>query len=137
MAKDLIDYSTLLRQEPERFRGLGQGGDREVPCGKTMVKPTPKRAAPRPQPFRGLGQKLKPCDTPDSEFDPRELQMGIETEMEHTEDPETAKCIAKHHLVEEAEAKGLPLKSRRVRYYRDLKNMEMRWKKIGDRRRSK
>ena len=56
-------------------------------------------------------------DTPDDQFDADELAKGIKVEMEHTDDEETAKAIAKDHLAEikdyytrllkmEAEAKG-------------------------------
>jgi hypothetical protein len=38
---------------------------------------------------------------PDSDFDAKELKMGIEVEMEHTTDPEIAKEIAKDHLSED------------------------------------
>jgi len=37
---------------------------------------------------------------PDSEFDEKELTMGIEVELEHTNNPFIAKCIAKDHLAE-------------------------------------
>lgn len=37
---------------------------------------------------------------PDGEFDPRELETGIQIEHEHTDDPNVAKAIAKDHLVE-------------------------------------
>lgn len=98
--------------------------------------PADYRDIPSPAPItfeglRGLGQNLKPCDVPDSAFDPQELAMGIEVEMEHTTDPETAKCIAKHHLVEEGTVKGVPYKSRRIRYYRDLAKRELKWKKVA------
>lgn len=39
-------------------------------------------------------------DVSDSRFDPDELTMGIEDEMEHTNDKRTAKNIAKDHLIE-------------------------------------
>lgn len=39
-------------------------------------------------------------DIPDSEFDSKELEAGIKVEMEHTDDPEIAKKIAKDHLSE-------------------------------------
>ena len=39
-------------------------------------------------------------DVSDTNFDPKELQKGIETESEHTDDPEIAKAIAKDHLFE-------------------------------------
>lgn len=51
-------------------------------------------------------------DIPDEEFDAEELNMGIEVEREHTDDPELAKEIAKDHLAE------LP------NYYTRLKKME-------------
>jgi len=37
---------------------------------------------------------------PDSDFDPKQLAMGIEVEQEHTPDLELAKEIAKDHLSE-------------------------------------
>jgi hypothetical protein len=39
-------------------------------------------------------------DVPDSEFDAEELAKGIKVEMEHTDDLEIAKSIAKDHLSE-------------------------------------
>jgi len=48
----------------------------------------------------------------DSEFDPIDLQEGLEVEMEHTTEPEIAKEIAKDHLVEDPD------------YYIKLKQME-------------
>ena len=49
---------------------------------------------------------------PDSEFDVKELAMGIEVEREHSSNPIIAKLVAKDHLVE--------LKN----YYSRLKKME-------------
>lgn len=46
-------------------------------------------------PLSGKGSKF-----PDSHFDKKELMMGIDHEMEHTHDRETAKNIAKDHLCE-------------------------------------
>lgn len=49
------------------------------------------------------GKKImvgKHDDVSDSRFDPDELSMGIEDEMEHTNDKRTAKNIAKDHLVQ-------------------------------------
>jgi hypothetical protein len=40
----------------------------------------------------------RPRNRPDDAFDPAELEMGMKDEMEHTDDPETAKQIAKDHL---------------------------------------
>ena len=37
-------------------------------------------------------------EVPDSDFDPKELTLGIEDEMEHTDDLNIAKAIAKDHL---------------------------------------
>ena len=51
-------------------------------------------------------------DVPDDKFDPKELAMGVEVELEHTDDREVAKKIAKDHLSE------LP------DYYTRLKKME-------------
>jgi hypothetical protein len=38
---------------------------------------------------------------PDSDFDPEELAMGVEVELEHTADRDIAKEIAKDHLSED------------------------------------
>jgi len=50
--------------------------------------------------------------TPDSEFDSKELELGIKVEMEHTEDESLAKSIAKDHLLEVSD------------YYTKLKKVE-------------
>ncbi len=42
----------------------------------------------------------KHVDSPDSDFDPMELAKGIQVELEHTDDIEEAKQIAKDHLSE-------------------------------------
>lgn len=46
-------------------------------------------------PLSGKGSKF-----PDSYFNKKELMMGIDHEMEHTNDRETARRIAKDHLIE-------------------------------------
>ncbi len=46
-----------------------------------------------------LIKQIKGWDIPDSEFDSKELAMGIKDEMEHTDDEEVAKAIAKGHLI--------------------------------------
>jgi hypothetical protein len=55
----------------------------------------------------GLGDKR-----PDSDFDPEKLKQGIKVEMEHTNDREVAKEIAKDHLTEDPN------------YYEKLKKIE-------------
>ena len=51
-------------------------------------------------------------DIPDAYFDSEQLEMGIKSEMEHTDDPEVAKAIAKDHLSEDKN------------YYTKLKKIE-------------
>lgn len=51
----------------------------------------------------------KHTETPDSEFDPKQLAYGTYIETEHTDDLEIAKNIAKDHLAEDPD------------YYRNLK----------------
>jgi hypothetical protein len=46
------------------------------------------------------GKNLKHAYDLDSDYNPLQLQMGIEIEKEHTDDPEIAKIIAKAHLAE-------------------------------------
>lgn len=41
----------------------------------------------------------KADDRPDSDFDPEQLAKGVKVEMEHTDDPEVAKEIAKDHIL--------------------------------------
>lgn len=50
--------------------------------------------------------------TPDSDFDPEQLRMGIEIEKEHTKSTLIAKLIAKDHLKEDP------------KYYTKLRKME-------------
>ena len=51
-------------------------------------------------PARGVLQN-EPADTrPDDDYDPQQLAMGIKVEMEHTDNEEIAKRIAKDHLDE-------------------------------------
>lgn len=38
---------------------------------------------------------------PNAQYDPKELEMGIKVEMEHTNDPKVAEDIAKDHLTED------------------------------------
>lgn len=47
-----------------------------------------------------------------SDFDPRQLELGQETEREHTSDPALAREIARDHLTEDS------------RYYTHLREME-------------
>ena len=61
------------------------------------------------QPMPAVGRHR---DVPDSNFDSKELQMGIEVEKEHTDCPKLAKEIAKDHLAECPD------------YYTRLKRME-------------
>jgi hypothetical protein len=49
-------------------------------------------------------------DTPVSEFDPKEVKMGLKVESEHTDDKEIALEIVKDHL------------SENPHYYSELKN---------------
>ena len=60
---------------------------------KDITKPNPKRKVD--QISGGLADKYKASD-----FDPRELRMGVKVEMEHTKDRKLAKEIAMDHLVE-------------------------------------
>lgn len=62
--------------------------------------------------------KLKMGDVPDSKFDIKQLKMGIDVEMEHTDDQKIAKQIAKAHLSEFPD------------YYTHLKEMERKLKSV-------
>lgn len=47
--------------------------------------------------LKGVG---KHANVPDEAFDPKELEMGIKVEVEHTDNEDVAKIIAKDHLME-------------------------------------
>jgi len=66
-----------------------------------------------------LLQVGKHKDVPDEQFDAEQLNMGIEIEKEHTDDPALAKEIAKDHLAEIPD------------YYTRLKKMESEAKSKG------
>lgn len=70
--------------------------------------------------------------------DPKELEMGIKVEMEHTDDPEIAKKIALDHLAEftnyytllaEMEAKAIPYKKENVITKEKLRKVLLQSKK--------
>lgn len=46
----------------------------------------------------GIGESLRPTSVQPSDIDPKELEMGIEDEKDHTSDPNIAKTIALQHL---------------------------------------
>jgi len=62
----------------------------------------------------GKADKKKPED-----FDPKQIEMGIKVEMEHTDDKELAKEIAMDHLMEFPD------------YYTHLKDMESQLEESG------
>ena len=62
--------------------------------------------------LQNLLQVGKHKDIPDEEFDAEQLNIGVDIEKEHTDDPAIAKEIAKDHLAE------IP------NYYTRLKKME-------------
>jgi Protein of unknown function (DUF5661) len=64
-------------------------------------------------------EMMKHGDDPDENFDPDQLALGINVEMEHTDDQEIAKQIAKAHLSEIPD------------YYIRLKQMEEQAKAEG------
>lgn len=45
--------------------------------------------------------KLKGGNIPDNEFEPTQLEIGIEVEKEHIDDIRISKQIAKAHLLED------------------------------------
>lgn len=56
------------------------------------------------------GDFLKHGNDPDSNFDPKELALGVKVEMEHTNDPVLAKKISKAHLFEASDYYSILLK---------------------------
>lgn len=69
--------------------------------------------------FGGLGD-----GEPDNKFDSEQLEKGIKVELEHTNDPDKAKEIAKDHLMESKDFKG----SNGGKYYDKLDTMEEEFK---------
>lgn len=80
---------------------------------KRLKTATPDRRPPsaskRPSGYPGQMVMRRPNDVlpgglgddrPDSDFDPKQLKMGIKVELEHTGDRALAKEIAKDHLTE-------------------------------------
>lgn len=62
--------------------------------------------------IKQLLKNIRYSEIPDSDFDPVQLKRGAEVELEHTDDLEIAKAIAKAHLKESPN------------YYIELKKME-------------
>lgn len=71
-----------LTQKPKDYRIIGIA---EIALGVMLI---------------AKADELRPVP-PDSDFDPLELARGIEVELEHTTDRQTAKQIAKHHILED------------------------------------
>lgn len=94
------------------FYDRAQGAPRYCPqCGKEKTwTHTSREAQSKKDKLPGGLADDKPSD---KAYDPRQLEMGRKVEMEHTDDEELAKEIAKDHLVEIP--KG---------YYDALKKME-------------
>lgn len=57
---------------------------------------------------------------PDKNYDPEQLNKGIEVELEHTDDPQIAKEIAKDHLQESKDFKN----GKGGKYYNKLEDLE-------------
>ena len=69
-----------------------------------------------------VSKKLNEIQTPANEkdVDPKELKMGIEVEMEHTDDKAKAKIIALQHLAEDP------------KYYTKLKSLDLEEAIVGE-----
>jgi hypothetical protein len=65
--------------------------------------------------FDLVADKIQEIQTPakEKDVDPKELKMGVEVEMEHTDDPSKAKIIALQHLAEDP------------KYYTKLKSLNL------------
>ena len=95
----------------------GYSGQARNDSGKPEDDGQPKKKPQKKLPFfeKASTPKLTMSGTdprPDTDYDLAELQMGIKTEMEHTEDPAVAKKIAKDQLDEDG------------KYYTHLKSIE-------------
>ena len=67
------------------------------------------------QVYNIVADKIQEIQTPakEKDVDPKELKMGVEAEMEHTDDPSKAKIIALQHLAEDP------------KYYTKLKSLNL------------
>jgi hypothetical protein len=76
----------------------------------SMLNPEEKQEV-----FDLVSDKIQEIQTPakEKDVDPKELKMGVEVEMEHTDDPSKAKIIALQHLAEDP------------KYYTKLKSLNL------------
>lgn len=85
------------------FQGLEDASTKDAKVllsfGKTLlnIKIMPRQMDKY---LAGITEELKHQGDPDSNFDAKQLAMGIEMEKEHTDDVEVATAIAKAHLAE-------------------------------------
>lgn len=97
------------------------GRDEFAPDANMTIKDDEDELPPEPQEKGGLSQdvidvmaagKARVAGVTAEDVDPKELEMGLEVEKEHTDDPRVAEMIALDHLTEIAD------------YYTRLKAME-------------
>ena len=91
----------VFRQPNETFEGVNSSGSAHLK-GKDLD--SLKKEIDNYKSEHGSFDKtkdLKLNTTPDEQFDPTELVMGIKDEMEHTDNEEEAKSIAKDHLAQD------------------------------------
>ena len=84
---------------------------------KTILAILSKAAAERLPGGKAEGQ-------PDAKYDQQQLRDGTEVEMEHTDDPEVAKEIAKDHLEESGDTRETQQAEDKLRYYDLLDQLE-------------
>lgn len=95
----------------EPAQQLTQAVDQLVSAILGVVQaPTQPAGEPVGEPMPGEGDESSgelalaaPDERPDENYDEAELAKGIQIELEHTDDPEEAKKIAKDHLDEDAQ----------------------------------
>lgn len=94
--KDKYDVNPdMIEMYKQKFEEAIDNGDKEEM--KRWFREIMNHVSFTDAEFQSIG---KHNDTPDDQFDAEELAKGIKVEMEHTDDKEMAKSIAKDHLAE-------------------------------------
>src|SRR3990167_6960679 len=107
----MANDGSCLHRESERHSKAARKGWKERPRAEGLSE----RKRERKETFSSMCMpKLKHGQDPDERFDNKELRMGIEVELEHTDSRVLSKQIAKAHLSEMPD------------YYTQLKKMEER-----------
>lgn len=111
------DYISPERNKPDPFTDVPIGHQATVNIIQPRGQTIPREQRVLGKGINALDIKFKHGEDPDDTFNANELSMGVKVEMEHTDDIEISKMIAKAHLAEISD------------YYTRLKIMEESAKK--------